>query len=552
MAKVATRKAPAHSPGMRRTEARSLIAAAPSVPIGPALDPSAWKGGTQIGNTEGWQQEAWTFFNCVSELRYVSSWLQNALSRCTLVASDIDPKTGQPTGTTEDAEVQQTVADIAGGPAGQAKLLGQLATFLTVPGEGYVAIILRDGAEEWHVLSTTEVHKDSTGVVKIDLPDGEKHEINDDTDTIARVYRPHPQNAQMADSPVRASLPTLREIVRLGQWVEATAKSRLTGNGIFVIPQEISLPKSQAPTGADQKPDPDAPGLPPIQPSEDEFPEVGSLDGVRFDQSAGPSDVMQALIDAGSVAMENPDTAAATIPVVMQGPGDWLDKMQHITFSTQFTEVVIKLREAATKRLAIGLDVPSEILLGMGDSNHWSAWQIEESAIKLHVEPLLTLVCDAITEYILRPLLELKNHPNPEGVMVWYSTTELVMRPDKSNDARSAFESGVVSAKTYREEIGYGDEHAPKLPTSDQERFELCLQLMDKDSRFAKVAADMAGIELPDPPPQLVNPLGETSGSPGESDTDTGDDSSPLPDTEEDARTDRADRKPAAGLRPVR
>lgn len=536
MTKIAARPSPDWSPGMRMTgnTGKSLIAAAGPVQIGAPGDPTSWKGGTATTDSEGWQNDAWTFFNCVGELRYICSWLQNALSRCQLVPSDINPETGQPTGETEDKLVAETIADIAGGPAGQSQLLGRLATFLTVPGEGYIVIIVRDGQEEWHVLSKEEVNKKAAGSeVEVTLNDGEKYVLNDDTDTLARVHRPHPRNAQMADSPIRASLPTLREMVRLGQWVEATAKSRLAGNGIFVVPNEMSLPKSMAPEGEKQpSTDPDAPGLPPVQPAE--FPEQN----IMFDQAAGPTEVMQALIDAGSTAIQHPDTAAALLPLVMQGPGDWLDKMQHITFSTEFTEVVIKLREAATRRLALTVDVPAEILLGTGDMNHWSAWQVEESAIKLHVEPLLTLVCDAITEHILRPLLELKGHPDPESVMVWYSTTGLTMRPNRSADAKDAYDRRIINGETYRKELGYDDTNAIAVPKTDDERFALALQLMEKDSRYAKVVGDLAGIELPDPPPSF-NP--NQSGAPqDESDPEQKDKPAPIPDTKEESEDDDA------------
>jgi hypothetical protein len=40
------------------------------------------------------------------------------------------------------------------------------------------------------------------------------------------------------------------------------------------------------------------------------------------------------------------------------------------------------LRREAVERLAIGLDMPPEVLLGLGDSNHWSAWQVDEQTWK--------------------------------------------------------------------------------------------------------------------------------------------------------------------------
>lgn len=445
--------------------AYALTAATP-VPAAATQDIGGVGGGVgRVGN--GWQADAWGFYDSVGELRYVCEWLAAALSRCTIKASDIDEVTGLPTGFTEDALAAETVRDIAGGPAGQARLFSRMATHFTVPGEMYLAIIVRrdtdDGVprEEWHILSTDEVTS-AVGRREITLPDGTRHEINDEDDTIARVWRPHPRRAIAADSPVRACVPILREIVRLGQHIEATAKSRLSGNGLMVLPQELSMPVPKMVRGLD----PDAPGLPMPTPP---VPDVVADDvtGLEMRQVTA-QDVMGALIEASQIAIQDPTSAAALLPVMLQGPGEYLDKIQHITLGSEFTKVVMELREAATRRLALSLDVPPEILLGTADSNHWSAWAIEESAIKLHIEPIMVLICDALTEHILRPMLRLEGHPDPEAVTVWYDTINLTNRPDRSEDAKTAFEAGMMSAQAYMRHLGFDDDEMIDFNDAEQ------------------------------------------------------------------------------------
>lgn len=476
---------------------------------------------------DDWKQQAWAFLDQVGELSYVCRWLANGLSRCTIKASDLDPETGQPTGETEDQLASDLVKAIAGGPAGQAEMFSRMATHFTVPGEFYLAIIYRDqkdpgtglmeGREEWHILSTDEVKK-SSGKIEIDLPDGSKHEINDADDLIAKVHRPHPRRASESDSPTRAAIPILREIVRLGQHIEATAKSRLAGAGLVVLPNELSMPVANAPTG---QRDPDAPGLP--------APDPGQLPQ-QTTRSVNANDVLVALVEAASTAIQDPSAAAALVPLALQAPGEFLDKIKHLTFGSEFTEVVLKLREAAIKRLALTIDVPPEILLGLGGVNHWGAWQVEESAVKMHIEPLMTLICSALTEYVLHPMLEKENHPDPQSVVVWYDTTGLTMRPNRAQDAKDAHDRGALNTEALLDHLGFDSADAFD-PTDEKQMKSFLIGLVIKNPTLLQDAAiaEMLGLPALTPPPAPA-PAGGPQAVP-----DQEEDDDPLPeDTQDD------------------
>lgn len=344
--------------GPGKVSVDSLVAAAL-----PAAAPSGGSSSVQGGSSQGgssqgdaWQGQAWQFYDQVGELRYVVQWIASALSRCRLVASDVGPD-GHPTGHTKDQEVIDTVAEIAGGPAGQAALLGRLATFLTVPGDGYVVILYREGQEEWHVLSKEEVKRRADGTVEVILPN-ETYALDLTTDSVTRIARSHPRNSRETDSPVRSALPILREIIRLGQHIETTAKSRLVGAGLLFVSNEMSLPNADAPVG--ERVDPDAPGLPPIEP--EEYPAVSR---------ATPRDLSDAIIDTAAIAIDEPGSAAAATPIVVGVPSEYIGKIQHVKFGLEWTDTVLQLRTAAIRRLALALDVPPEILLGTGETNHW-------------------------------------------------------------------------------------------------------------------------------------------------------------------------------------
>ena len=445
-------------------------------------------GGAKPGKAQAWQQEAWDRFQDVGELSAVCQWFSNSLSRVRLVASDIDESTGQPTDKSTDSAARDMVRDIAGGPAGQASMLSRLATFLTVPGESWVAIVTRrdtgdpdlDGVEEWHVVGDTEIN----GVgqeIELTLPDDTKHRLDPETDSLFRVHRPHPRRSADAYSPVLAALPVLREIRRADQTIEAAGKSRVAGNGVLVVPNQLSMPTGVAPTGGN----PDAPGLPGQEPTAPGMVRTNA------------SHLMGSLQHVMSTAISDPSSAAGMVPIVLQGDGEWIDKIKHLTLDSEITETNLKVRQDAIRRLALSMDVPPEVLLGNSDSNHWSAWASRDEAISQHIAPMMTLICEALTDAVLRPLLESQGHPNPDSVCVWFDLSNLSRRPDRRDEATAAFDRGVISAASYRAELGYGDEDAPATD-SDEARRELAVKMLQQAPSLYPYLAEILGFSVPD------------------------------------------------------
>lgn len=447
------------------------------------------QGGQKVAS---WSAQAWEFYDTVGELRYVCEWLGNNLSQVTLLASDLDVQ-GNPTGDTQDQQAAQIVADIAGGPAGQAQLLSRLAVFLTVPGEGWIAVITRpdeDGIDqqEWHVLSADEIKSKGTSMT-LELDDGTDYDLDPARDILTRIYRPHPRRSREADSPVHAALPVLNEIVRTSATIDGAAKSRLAGNGILAIPSEVSMPVQRPPRAVRDAPGltPDSPGVP--QPD-------------FYDSRVTASDVAAQLQQVMTMAIQDQASAAALVPIVIQAPGDQISNIRHITFQSDITETALTTRDKATLRLARTLDVPQEVLMGMTEVNHWSAWQIDEASIKTHIKPLMTIICDALTDSILRPLLRALGHPRPEEVVVWFDTTNLTQRPNRSEDAKAAFTAGAISPDAFRRALGFSDEDAPPAQMTETELKQLAIQMLTGAPSLYPLLGQFVG--FPPPPAEYV------------------------------------------------
>lgn len=384
---------------------------------------------------EGWQAEAWAHYDHVGELRFGAGWIGNALSRVNLVAALPPTRPGDdPTTITLDDDrftpsqrrAAEIVADLAGGPLAQAQMLHTCGVLLSVDGVAY--IVARPSNPDLDVLDDWAVYS-SAGfrLAHGSTPTDPRYEVRDeesrwtplpDSAVVVKVWRRHPKHRWLATAPTQAVLPVLAEIRLLSDYKHAAASSRLAGAGVLMMPREATF----APLQPDTDPDPDDDPL------------------------------VDVFIETARIAKQDPSDPAALIPIVVRLPGDLADKVKHITFTTPFDAAVPALLDQAIRRLALGLDLPPEVLTGVGGVNHWTAWQVEESAITLHVQPLAALICEALWEGFLRPALAAERIA--DDVIIWYDTTNLTTRPDRSTAAATAYQAGILSDEAYVREIG--------------------------------------------------------------------------------------------------
>ena len=384
-----------------------------------------------MSTRDNWQDDAWDMLDLVGELRYYVAWRSSSCSRVRLVASELDPDTGLPTGECENARVNEIVKAIAGGTLGQAQLIKRAVECLTVPGELWIAIIVNPlGIETWVALSRDEIKRKGE-TVEITLPDGSLHEISPGRDTMFRIWNPRPRLASEADSPVRATMDSLREIVRTTKTISNASKSRLIGNGVVFVPHEMSLPSSNAPGVAG--PDSTVTGTPAVQ------------------------QLQELLFQVAQTAYDDEDSMAALIPMFAAVPGEQVKNVSHLKFDNSITDVAIKTRNDAISRLAMGLDVSPERLLGLGNnSNHWTAWNIGEEDVRTHLMPPVEVICAALTDQVLTRVLEAEGI-DPTKYVLWHDASVLTADPDLTDSATNAFDRGTITAEAYREFLGLGD-----------------------------------------------------------------------------------------------
>jgi hypothetical protein len=340
------------------------------------------------------------------------------MSRAALVVMHIEDGGYAPV---DDGPAAEALDAYFAGPQGQTQMLHTTGVALTVAGEAYH--VYHAAEDQWHTLADDAVTANRQGIsFKIDGRTVKKSPA----DIVVRLWNPHPRNPYAADSPVRSNLGTLEEVRRLTDHIASQLDSRLSGAGVLFLPSEIQF---AAPDGAD----PDAPAA-------DTF--------------------MLALGEAMMAALERRGSAAEKVPLVVTAPGDSLDKVKHLTFWTPLDAAAGSMRDSAVKRLALGMDAPPEILLGVGDSNHWNAWIVDEAAIKAHIEPPLAVVANAITTAYVQPALE-GVVPDPQNYIVAADTSQIRLRPNRATEAVELYDRGELNGDALRRETGFDPADRP-------------------------------------------------------------------------------------------
>jgi hypothetical protein len=370
----------------------------------------------------GWQDTAWSFYDTIGEYRYACDWVGNMLSKASLyVARDgLRVETSTP--------ANDYVYSLFGGPETQGQMLREIGIHLTVAGESYVIGVTNKGTEEWRIVAATELTVRS-GTYYVS-----SKAIESDTDPfVMRLWRPHPRKYREANAPSRAVLAILAELDALTKRIFAEIDSRLAGAGVLLLPSEMTMPISAAATADGQ-----------IAPT--------VADAFRTD-----------LQEAMLTAIADREDASAMVPIVATVPGEHVGNIKHLTFWSALDEKSIELRTEAIRRLALGLDMPPEVLTGVADTNHWNAWQVEEAAIKAHAEPLLALICESFTEGYLRPLL-VQDGVDPleaEKFTIVADTSMLRLRPNRSKEAFELYDRMQLDGAALRRETGFEEGDAP-------------------------------------------------------------------------------------------
>lgn len=419
-------------PRNRRSPQRVLTASAVK------MDPDEAE--SKLRRTLSWQKRALDYVDLIPELNYASRFYSRMLKRITIFpairGSDdkVDPITeGLP------VDLLDRIQDAGGG---RSQLQGQYGRLQFITGEGYLfGRDLDQDTERWSFVWSDEIQLDDGAITWKPVPSVEGIKFSPGEAVAYRMWTPHPARSGEADSPMHSILEVAEELYVLTKAVRSTAVSRMV-NGLLKVPTELSFGAAEA--------------------IGDEDPENNPF--------------LADLIEHITGVIENAGSPEAAAPFIAEAAAEFLAGLEWIPLHDAQTDYMERtLREEAIKRCAYGLDMPPEVLLGLADANHWTGRQITHDMWRSHGAPIAEQLCDDLSEAYLRPALRQEGFPDWQKVVVSYDDADVVVSPDRSEDADAAFDRvGALGETGYRKLKGIPEAMAPD---EDERQLQIALKM---------------------------------------------------------------------------
>jgi hypothetical protein len=438
-----------------------------------------------------WQSRAFSYYDQLGEIWYASQFYARMLSLLRLYPAQLNDDGEWEE--TEDADAVDALArirDPGGGDGEREGLLSSYGRLQFIAGEGYLLCSVDPDTEleQWEMLSTDELRVQDKTIVRYRAPtmaaqnleeadDDEWEPLDEDTAVVYRLWKRHPRYSMLADSPMKGVLDLCEELLLLTRAVRARARSRLAGSGILFISEDFSHAPLEA-TG---------------------------------DEDIDVDPILADLRDAMVAPITNEGAASAVVPIVVRGPTaaikDGVKHLQIIDPTQIYPET--GLRYECIKRIALGLDLPPEVLLGMTDANHWTGWLVDDQTWKAHGQPLANqMVNDLTTSYFL-PELRSKGKEDWATFSIQYDASAVVNHPDRGKDAKDVYDRRAIGKEALRDATGFDENDAP---TEDELQEMIGVAVHDGSlAMFGEPSVKAGGVETT--PDTLLTPGGEvTSG----------------------------------------
>lgn len=337
----------------------------------------------------------------VGEVRYIVGWAADQMSRMqwdVLVDGSADWELELPDGTTVvstkgndgDHSHSEASAQILKHINWTNRTVRLVTTNLYVAGEFYYAYV----DKEWRVLSI--IHPDQRAIFAR-------------AQYVVRGLWPSPIDPDQPDAPLFGVLSILQDMDWLTRMSRAQSANRVGMRGI-----------------------------------------LGSADGLNF---AGGGDFWEEWDASLRKKMEDPTDVG---PVHLRGAKELVEPMASgrgmgglswIVPDFPYDSRIEGRMEAMIQRLAYGLPIPPEILLGLSAQSRATAFQVEENSYRAHIEPPAQIVAQVATD-VLNQLfdgVEIEVKPDPVLLLAKRSTVQ---------DVKDAFDRGAVSEAYFREVLG--------------------------------------------------------------------------------------------------
>lgn len=481
------------------------------------------------------EQQVWDLLH-VPEANYSVRFMRNSLSRLRLFPAvqvnpdeepvpvdkaAEDPEIGLPAQFAEAALAETERMTVGAGS--QANLMSRFGALLTAVGNSWVIAHEPDPdlGETWEVLSASNLVQDTTtarGTVAVKRSATGAPEPLGADPLMIRIWSPDPQWPDDPDTGMFSVLDELEELEIYDRQFRAIGRSR-TPSGLLLIPSELDpqRPQQRAASAYGQDPTTDGSDQRPVD---------------------SWSDFELALMRSLLSPQEDDGSAASVVPHLIKGKGDLLEKIRHVSLDREIDKEAVARMDFLIRRIAHGVNLPVEVLLGLADSNHWSAWLVDDQSYRAHIQPTAQIPAAGLARDFLRPAVAAAGIA---GADVWLprlvygiDPSALVVRPNRYADALKAHDRLAISDAALLE---HGDFAPSDAPDDEEIARRIAQRRGSITPELWAQLLERTGV-VDDPPLEVTdNTGGQTVGQLPPADDGPGpeDGGEPLPDTEPDA-----------------
>lgn len=417
-----------------------------------------------------WQNDAWAYYDAIGEIKYGFGVVGAAASRIRMYAaltfdedsvptpvSDYQHRieeenlAGPPKGAVNDEklpgnitnevldEMERLVRDLRSGSGGASGFLRMFTVNMCVAGECYLVNL----KGRWHIRSTSELIVDQTN--RIILRSQRSNSSTTSAGTVMgdvilprntpffRIWREHPRYSHEPESSLMGLREVCDELITLQRMIRTIARSRMNA-GLLFIPEGLTAAGSSV--------------------TEDVRTAEQEMDAL-----------VASLYDSITAPILDEANGASVVPTIITGPAEAGDKIKYIEINRKVDQWLADRIDKTLLRLMQGMDMPKDIITGMSQVKYNNAEHTQDAMYTDHVEPLVMVLCDALTHSYFRPLLKRKfqelTNTDLDYLGIWYDPSEVVTKANPAAAADKGFENFSLSGDAWRKANGFADSDAP-------------------------------------------------------------------------------------------
>lgn len=234
-------------------------------------------------------------------------------------------------------------------------------------------------------------------------------------------------------SPFRRVIPDIERYVAIVNNMRRTVDSRMTTNGILWAPSEAVMQYSQ---------------------------QVGT--------NGKPRNLHSDYTMIAKRGFEDGDSLEANVPFFLTSPGA-MGAPQWIPVGRDLDDQLVAAAHSAMEDVARGIDIPMRVMTtGVGDSNHWSDWLLEDNYIKTVTKPKTRRGYNKLTMTVFRPLLEKLAIGEVHRWRVGGDFSKVTKKPDEGPIILDAyFRTGIPTRKAVADRLGLAEDEVATLGSDE-------------------------------------------------------------------------------------